>query len=869
MRRKTISSVIATIPFDQCPAKTYSNSLGEKKIGRTVLNHCQIVGEVARLLINRYPESIRKAIFPESAHFAAAAHDIGKVSPTFYEKIISNCTSLPEKTIRLLGVNPSIESVWGGHAGVSQLTANHLNAPHYIAEILGMHHGFAPAIAGMRAEDERFGGAAWQQEREKLVSQLKKDLNADWPIVDSVAQARALAGLTSVADWIGSGELFEDPSLSWQHSIEKSLDQAGLIPPTYKKNLSFDEVFGFAPRSTQTVFINQVKSTGVYVLEAAMGVGKTEAALYSAYQLLQTQQATGIYFALPTQLTSNKIYERFNAFLAEILDSQCKHRSLLLHSYSWLVDIEMGEEGQPGGAWFNHTKRGLLAPFAVGTIDQCLMAAMNVKHGSVRAFGLAGKVVILDEVHTYDAYTGTLLDALVTLLRNLHCTVIILSATLYQERRQEIVGFSDLTSQAYPLITTHTNDGVKEINVKVIEQKNYNICLKQSDEEAVKEVLLRASQGQQVIWIENTVKEAQARYLDFAARAYEAEIDCGLLHSRFTSIDRQHIEEKWVNVFGKAGLSTRMQRGRILVGTQVLEQSLDIDADFMVSRFAPSDLLLQRIGRLWRHDKTPRPLTALPELWVLAPDLDSAIEHPEIAFGPSAFVYSPYVLCRSLEVWALLTHLSLPKDMRSLIEKTYVSRPEVGVMTRWLHELDHGTKGRGQVKRIGRNALKQLARISLVDIGKTQPEEHAQTRYSQIDSLDVLLLRSIHLNIEKQTTILHLLDQTTLCLPWKRALLSKKQWRELSIKLMKQLVKVQPQDAPISLPINTLRKIGLHHCFYLGEPSLDEALLRVALVSNTDNLTGVFGADIHSKYQIEYRQDLGYRVLITEERKNG
>lgn len=95
----------------------------------------------------------------------------------------------------------------------------------------------------------------------------------------------------------------------------------------------------------------------------------------------------------------------------------------------------MGEEGQPGRSWFNHAKRGLLAPFAVGTLDQALMAAMNVKHGFVRAFGLAGKVVILDEIHTYDAYTGTLLDALVELLRELHCTVIILSATLNKDRR--------------------------------------------------------------------------------------------------------------------------------------------------------------------------------------------------------------------------------------------------------------------------------------------------------------------------------------------------------------------------------------------------------------------------------------------------
>jgi CRISPR-associated endonuclease/helicase Cas3 len=139
-----------------------------------------------------------------------------------------------------------------------------------------------------------------------------------------------------------------------------------------------------------------------------MGLGKTEAALYAAYQLLAKQKATGIYFALPTQLTSNKIHERVNAFLAKILHTtNSNQNALLLHSNAWLKR-ELAVEGNPNGSWFEESKRGILAPFAVGTIDQALMAVMNIKHGFVRAFGLAGKVVILDEVHSYDTYTGTL-----------------------------------------------------------------------------------------------------------------------------------------------------------------------------------------------------------------------------------------------------------------------------------------------------------------------------------------------------------------------------------------------------------------------------------------------------------------------------
>ncbi len=190
-----------------------------------------------------------------------------------------------------------------------------------------------------------------------------------------------------------------------------------------------------------------------------MGMGKTEAALYAAYQMLVQEKATGIYFALPTQLTSNKIYDRFNSFLHQIVSTETPQHALLLHSGAWLMDTEMGEEGSPGGAWFNHRKRGLLAPFAVGTIDQALMAVMNVKHGFVRAYGLAGKVVILDEVHTYDLYTGTILNALVEFLRQIDCTVIILSATLSQTRRDALLQQST-TSEAYPLITArHQRNG--------------------------------------------------------------------------------------------------------------------------------------------------------------------------------------------------------------------------------------------------------------------------------------------------------------------------------------------------------------------------------------------------------------------------
>lgn len=863
LRNKKKTLICKVVPYQKCPAKSF-NSNGNVVVGRTVESHCRIVGEVAKELIRRSP---LPWLFPEGAAFTAATHDIGKVSPTFYNKIMHACAGelLPN-------VNFELEKQWNGHAGVSQITAGSLGAPTFIPEILGQHHGFSPNVAGKRATDDIFGGVGWQQEREKLVASLRDSLGENWPEVASAAQARLLAGLTSVADWIGSGKHFEDPRKPWQGKIAIALDDAGFVPVSFKSQLSFNDVFGFSPREAQETFIEQVSRPGVYVLEAPMGLGKTEAALYAAYRMLESGQAGGIYFALPTQLTSNKIYERFNKFLQGdedrdlpgVLAADCKHRSLLLHSNAWLLDTDMGEEGRPGGAWFSQRKRGLLAPFAVGTTDQALMAAMNVKHGFVRAFGLAGKVVILDEVHTYDAYTGTLLDALIDLLRQLGCTVIILSATLNQERREKLLK-RPCTSMDYPLITASPSkdeQAITELSVATGENKPYQIVLQSDEKLAVEQALLRAEQGQQVLWIENTVREAQQRYLDLAARATDLGIACALLHSRFTVDDRQRIEEKWVNLFGKAGWDRRHEQGRILFGTQVLEQSLDIDADFMVSRFAPTDMLLQRLGRLWRHEETPRGEQARPEAWLLAPVLSEAVESPQQHFGASAYVYSPYVLCRSLEVWQSRESISLPGDIRSLIEQTYVSRDEQRSMSRWLHELDHGNRHRK-----GRLALQQLARIGLADEGNTLPESKAHTRYSETDSHEVLMLRSIYRDSEK--ALLTLLDGSQVTLPLQGHKLERSEWRKRTATLMRQIVHVPPGDKPKPVPVDTLKRFALHHCFYLGNPDWqdkDESILSVALVSDTDSLRGIEDAQVHDKHTLEYRDDLGYRVIKHQER---
>ncbi|MAD44143.1 MAG: CRISPR-associated helicase Cas3' [Oceanospirillaceae bacterium] len=865
-KRKVVEVLLPALPYDQCYAKTWLLPDGSVALGRSVFNHCQIVGETARKLIALFPPSLRLKLFPPGSELASASHDIGKVSPSFAAKLLKATGQDFRSVPALAKAMPDIEYQWGGHSGVSQAAAEALHVPKYVADILGQHHGFNPQISDKTANDEVFGGQSWQDERQKLTEALKTALKCDWPVFESPAQARVVAGLTSVADWIGSGSFFEDPNKPWQPRIAQALTDAGFVSPQIIQELSFTDVFDpehkqMQPRDAQKLFVDQVTGPGVYILEAQMGMGKTEAALYAAYKLLAAGQATGIYFALPTQLTSNKIYDRFNAFLEQIVHPDTPNRALLLHSGAWLLEAEMGEEGRPGGAWFNHKKRGLLAPFAVGTLDQALMAVMNVKHGFVRAFGLAGKVVILDEVHSYDLYTGTILNELTAFLRQIGCTVIILSATLSRKRREALTE-SKSTATDYPLITASTSADVPPVEraVTQTDKAPVSVTLTPDENNVLEEALFRAEQGQQVLWIENTVAEAQQRYLDLASRACALGCEIGLLHSRFIPADRQRNEKQWVDAFGKDGWPERSRIGRILVGTQVLEQSLDIDADFLISRFAPTDMLLQRIGRLWRHESTPRPDSASPACWLIAPDLELALTRPTAAFGATASVYAPYVLCRSLEVWQPVTQLLLPGSIRGLIDQTYQDREESGLWSELLQLLKKGSR-----YRTGEEALESLARLTLSRNGKTLPEHKADTRYSDQQTLDVLLLRSVRYDSDTGTTLIRLLDGQTLHLPHRRHQRTKAQWRSLAATLHQQLVPIRPGDCPPALSRSELDKFQLGQVFYLGDPQQDEALLRVALVSETGEIRTLDGAVAGYEKHLEYRDDLGYRVMKHKE----
>jgi CRISPR-associated endonuclease/helicase Cas3 len=852
-----------SFPLECCLAKTRDDITGHTP-GIDVFGHCVIVGEVARALIGYTIPAVRKILFPAGSELVAAAHDVGKICPTFQEKIRRNIDGYEANSLSgLETARPDMEKEWKGHAAVSRAALE--DCPKFIPEIVGRHHGFS--TVNHPADSAFFGGESWQKLREDSITRLKDYFAVDWPEVKDNTHAAALSGLTTVADWIGSGSAFD-----WIENIGQAgdlprlardaVEKAGFIRPPVTQGLSFEKIFKFAPYPAQTQFIEAVSSPGVYVLEAPMGMGKTEAALYAAYRALAEGRASGIYFALPTRLTSDKIYERMGEFLDGICADK-RLRPLLLHSSAYLSQTEMGGEAEPGASWFNSKKRSILAPFAAGTIDQALMAVMNVKHGFVRTFGLAGKAVILDEVHSYDSYTGTLLQKLVRELRELGCTVIILSATLTGERRKELLdsggsaaGFISRADSSYPLISlsTQKHAAPREIPAEAPAALPVAVCRIDDDSLAIEESLRRAEQGQQVLWIENIVAGAQERYLMFSARAAEyakaglVEIETGLLHSRFVPADRKVNEDKWVELFGTRGLERRAKRGRILVGTQVLEQSLDIDADFLVTRFCPTDMLLQRIGRLWRHRSTNplRPKGARPEAWILAADYKQALENYRKAFEKSAPVYDPYVLLRTLEVWERMTSLSLPGDIRRLVEETYKDRDEDGLPGRLKNEL---AKKRDHLK--GR-ALQNIAHDA-----KTEADSETNTRYSEEETVDVLLLRSAGKNDDGGISLV-LSDGTSLELLPGLKKTNRKEWRERALALSRHIVTVNKRYAP---PPWKEYAAWFKGYVYTGNDD-DRDPLRIALVNEGGYLEDRDHNAFSGDFELSYYPHIGYQAKL-------
>ena len=830
MRLKLESQRIweASINQRSCLAKT---ERAEEHVipGMTVYEHCAAAGLTAQVIAMQFPYLRKVGLFPAGFDLVAALHDIGKVVPSFQRKLLYALDDEETRNRLLdeLGLKDYPAELKVKHAVVSY-SALKESVGEELAFIEGSHHGWF-ADNSLSPEAEILGGKTWQAARLSLLSDLEKRFGSSLPDLSGPFLSRFLLGLTVVSDWISSSiskaEL-SDPDIFMRKVIE-----SGFHPHSYRKGLSFYDIFGFGMRPEQKALADAVSGPGIYILEAGTGSGKTEAALYAAYRLLSDGMAEGLYFELPTTLTSRHIQKRVDRFLDAILEGE-DGKSMLVFGNSFLYDCVFSEDFREP-SWFDSRRRMILAPFGVGTIDQALMSVITVKHSAVRTFGLAGKVVILDEVHSYDAYTGLLIDVLAKQLSGLGATVIILSATLRKSARAELLGDPGiLLDDSYPSVTVRNDSGIREIPVDAGPEKEVSIIHEPDVRDAMENAIDDALDGSYVLWIENTVAEAQDAYKVFSARC-QGLIDIGLLHSRFLGPDRAEKEALYTELYGKEAWDRRQGgKGAILVGTQILEQSLDLDADSLYTRLAPIDMVIQRIGRLWRHEHPER--KGKPVCHLIHPS-SADIEKDPYLLGPSSSVYSGYILYRTAKAIESVSSLSLPDDIRTMLESVYSDRDEENGNIR---RLKAGLAAK-------RHSLREKAFRSISPVRGIIPDT-ASTRYSEIEYRRVMILS--RLDMEKKLAILA--DGTSIALS---EALSPRERAIASLRLEESILDIPSRSCPSSAVPASVQSL-LSRFVYMGED--DEPC--ILFLGKDGSLSDVSGNKLENAC---YSEKMGYHII--------
>lgn len=446
--------------------------------------------------------------------------------------------------------------------------------------------------------------------------------------------------------------------------------------------------------------------------------GKTEAALLLAHRLMANGHAKGLYFGLPTMATSNQMYRRVGAVYRRFFSLNPAPSLVLAHGARDLVDtfhdsilpIQPDDRDYDSNeatasalctAWIaDSNKKALLADVGVGTLDQALLAGLPARHQSLRLLGLQCKVLVADEIHAYDTYTGRLLQVLLEQHASQGGSAILLSATLPAHLRSALIDAflrglgtarddGEEETAPYPLVTQVQRGAVTHTHLDTRPEvaRRVKVLFLHDMEEIVGCIRSAVDAGQCVVWIRNTVDDAREAWESLRQTdGIEAE-RLTLFHSRYALADRLEIENHVLDVLGKVS-SSEIRRGRVIVGSQVIEQSLDCDADVMISDLAPIDLLIQRAGRLQRHtrDASGNPATTegrpAPELVVLAPAFNA---EPTADWHSQAFPRASRVYPDSGRLWLtqrILTEtgaIVMPKGARTLIEAVYGADAELDI----------------------------------------------------------------------------------------------------------------------------------------------------------------------------------------------
>ena len=694
--------------------------------------HLRDTAEIMELLVRKWlSDSVKKASGLEEeelvqlARFLGWGHDLGKAILIF-QSTIMQC--LPEAKQRLECLTPlscqKLNRCETPHARASEAILRKLGCPGGIASVAGAHHGkpqdgtevdkqFTCWEVNYYPEEQK---GIWEGFWNELLQAALQDSGYSGvdalPVLNQPEEI-LLTGLLVMADWIasntdyfplipveelGSEEVYpERADRAWREWDKQETASPWAAQTTIAEPEEFAKRFGFAPNAVQQAAMeaaNTMDAPGILILEAQMGVGKTEAALGAAEILAKHGGEGGIFFGLPTQATANGIFGRLLAW-AEKQPDGLEHSIKLAHGMAELneaylrlqqdtvrveEDLEADPDADPESRvmvhqWFRGNKQGLLADFVIGTVDQLLLAALKQKHVMLRHLGLAGKVVVIDECHAYDAYMNCYLDRALTWLGRYKVPVILLSATLPAKRRVELVraylnGRTApdgpwQTCRGYPLLTWTDGKQVEQVTIPLETEPRRVETFPLTEEQLTDTLRSALREGGCAGVIVNTVKKAQA--IAARLRAELPEFEVVVFHAQFLMPDRAAKEEALMKRIGKH--STPEQRDKlIVVGTQVLEQSLDIDLDFLVTELCPMDLLLQRIGRLHRHENRTRPR---PVAQARCAVLDTGTD--EFDEGSKA-VYGEWLLWRTRKF--LPTAITLPHDIAPLVQDVYGWEPD-------------------------------------------------------------------------------------------------------------------------------------------------------------------------------------------------
>lgn len=679
------------------------------------------------------------------AGFFLALHDLGKFSNTFQSQRADLLATLrgEEGSARNYSERHDTLGFWIWKDQVRDGILDELDLAgakqalnHWMRAVCG-HHGMPPIPSGKT--DYHF-----LQQDEKAVTEFIKAmaqllLNEEARFIpeltdnfedNSQSLSWWFAGLTVLADWLGSNTQFfpyhtEPRGLKayWDHVLvaaQKALTVSGVLPVPVAPDKTLHDFFSYIEHPSplqawaQNVELRNVPQ--IFLLEDVTGAGKTEAAMILAYRLMAQGAAQGFFIGLPTMATANAMYGR----VAEVYQKLfAGNASLALgHGFKDLVDsfassvlpasVTEGDAAQLDDtasarctAWLaDHNKRVLLSPAGVGTVDQALLAVLHSKHQSLRLLGLFNKVLIIDEVHACDIYMEGILKVLLRFHASMGGSAILLSATLPNKMKSALLrAYAEGSAhglalpqleKAYPLATRWCQGDAHLLQDALGSRPNVSRTVKVrylSDESQVHSDILNAlAEGKCVGWIRNTVGDAVDAYTRFAGDVDPEKIT--LFHARFALGDRLKTEEKVLEVFGEKSTADQ-RRGRLMIATQVAEQSLDVDFDVLVSDLAPIDRLLQRAGRAHRHtrDAFGERLRAQdakddrggPSLWVLAPPWTDA---PARDWYAAQFKTAQYVYNRHDELWLSAKALqegqfSMPGDARRLIEMVYSGEEEV------------------------------------------------------------------------------------------------------------------------------------------------------------------------------------------------